>query len=197
MKDYESYRLIQNEGFQRKRHGTIFAKEGNIIRLARYATEKAAPVRFCLCHGTRNGAELRWFKAHLPPDARVLGTDIGAGASQYPDTIEWDFHELKDEWLGACDVIYSNSWDHAFDPERAFKNWMRCLSPNGVLFLEHSIHHSVGQRELDPFRATLRGLIELVRRIGEPEFEVREVLRDLPERDSFQSVIVVGRKSQR
>merc|ERR1711920_1130260 len=72
----------------------------------------------------------------------VLGTEISDTAEQFPNTIQWDFHNAKAEWLSAADFIYSNSLDHAFDPLRALTQWMRCLQPRGVLFLEHCSGHS-------------------------------------------------------
>jgi hypothetical protein len=146
-----------------------------------------------LCHGTRNGAEIRWFRTYLPDVSRVLGTEIADTASQFPNTVQWDFHDLKDEWLGAWDVIYSNSWDHAFDPERAFRNWMRCLSPRGLMFLEHCHSHTpVHATALDPFGATLPALTKMLERIGAPTRSPVDIIEDLPDRRERRRVVVVG-----
>ena len=55
---YEDYRATQNAGNLRKL-AHVWAKEANIAHLARYATERLGPNLRVLCHGTRNGAEIR------------------------------------------------------------------------------------------------------------------------------------------
>src|SRR5262249_50645007 len=89
---YEAYRQAQNAGNLRKLT-LVAAQEANIAHLARYASERLVrPDIRVLCHGTRNGAEQRWFRHHLPGAALVLGTEIADTAIQFPDTIQWDFH---------------------------------------------------------------------------------------------------------
>jgi len=29
----------------------------------------------------------------------VIGTEISHTAEQFPDTIQWDFHNIKEEWI--------------------------------------------------------------------------------------------------
>jgi hypothetical protein len=181
--DYETYRKTQTAGNRRKLM-KVFAREENIAHLARYAVTAIGRRDLrVLCHGTRNGTELQWFRKHMPEAAAVLGTDISDTATQFPDTIQWDFHDLKDEWVGGWDVIYTNSWDHAFEPDRAFRNWMACLSPRGVLFLEHTRDHTpAGVSELDPFGATVSALTDRINRVGSPRWSVVDVVEDLPDR---------------
>ncbi len=189
--DYATYRKIQNDGFNKK-IDVVFVKEPNIAHIARYAARRG-PVGSVLCHGTRNGAEQRFFKTALP-GARVLGTEIGDGASRFPDTIEWDFHDMKPEWAGAWDLVYSNSWDHALDPEKAFRTWVSCLSPNGILVLEHTEYHGVRHvHELDVFGATFAGLIDFMNTTVAPGHKVVDTITDLPETPNDQRAIVVAR----
>ncbi len=94
-----------------------------------------------ICHGTRVGKEVEWFNKHLPDGSYVFGTDIEASATKFADTIEHDFHELKDEWLNSFDFIYSNSHDHAMDPKKALNNWLLSIKDKGYVFLEHSRSH--------------------------------------------------------
>jgi len=197
---YEEYKATQNEGNLRKLD-MVFAIERNIAHLARYAKARpgldpGAQLRI-LCHGSRNGAEVRWFQQHAP-GSQVLGTDIADTATRFPDMIQWDFHELEPGWVRAWDVVYSNSWDHAFDPERAFGNWIRCLTLNGLLFLEHSRSHTPAYAsKLDPFGAQLASLCTMLDRVGAPTgHAVIEVIDDLPEPADQRKVVVVGRRSQ-
>src|SRR5262249_30870506 len=125
--DYESYRRIQTEGNIRK-IDHVSAIETNIAAIAEYAENHLGIVRSVLCHGTRNWAELKWFKENLKGQPDILGTDISYTATQFPNTIQWDFHDRKEEWIGKWDLIFTNSWDHAFDPERAILVWLECLN---------------------------------------------------------------------
>lgn len=190
-RDYETYRQTQQAGNEKKLQ-SVWAREGNIQFIAQYARDHIADVRSVLCHGTRNGAEIRWFKAALGGAPRVLGTDISTTATQFPDTIVWDFHEFKPEWEGAWDLVYSNSWDHAHDPQLAFRHWMRSLSPGGMLFLEHSRRHEPWAiSSLDPFGATIKGLSGVLNSV-DPRFHVSNVL---PLPDGERKLIVVSRKA--
>jgi SAM-dependent methyltransferase len=192
---YEDYRRTQNLGNAAK-IANIFVDEANVAYLASYIARRSGSAPRILCHGTRNGAELRYFRNALP-DATLLGTEIADSAGQFADTIQWDFHDVKPEWIEAWDVVYSNSWDHAFEPERAFLNWMQCLRPNGVVLLEHSLFHTPAYAsELDPFGATLPALVECLNRVGAPRWEVIEILEDLPNRKRNQQIVVVGRSAR-
>lgn len=192
----EIYREIQEIG-NRHKIGVVFAIEENLQHLARYAERRLDHACFVLCHGTRNGAEQRWFKKFLTGSPRVIGTEISSTATQFSDTIQWDFHEQNPEWIGKADIVYSNSWDHGIDPERMFRNWMECLTDNGVMLLEHSDNHmGTNPDALDPFGATRDGLVRLLDRVGKGEFRVVDVIEDLPVTTGSRSVVVVGRTNR-
>lgn len=159
--DFETYRRIQNEG-NRLKIGFVYAKKRMIATIASHA-RKHLEVKSILCHGTRNGAELKWFGEEFP-EAEILGTDIAESATQFPNTIQWDFHDFREDWRDRWNVIYSNSWDHAMEPERAFRAWADSLAPGGILYLEHGRAHDVsGTDGLDLFGATREALVEIVR----------------------------------
>lgn len=189
---YAAYKEAQNAGNARKL-AMVAAREANIAHLARYAVRSIGRHDLrVLCHGTRNGTEIRWFQTYLPEATTVLGTEIADTATLFPNTIQWDFHDAKDEWLGAWDVIYSNSWDHAFDPRRAFRTWMECLSPGGVMLLEHCRFHTPAHvTDLDPFGATFNALQNLLNKIGAPRWSVTDIINDLPESNEQMRVLVV------
>ena len=192
---YRTYREIQQAGNIEKLDA-VFASQENIAYLARFAEQRLGQVGFVLCHGTRNGAEQRWFKEALSGSPKVIGTEISDTATQFPDTVQWDFHELNPEWEGKADVIYSNSWDHSIDPDRMFTSWMKSLSPRSVMMIEHTIFHLGTHADaLDPFGATRDGIIALLNRIGGGTFEVSEVLTELPVADHDRCIIVVRRVS--
>jgi len=96
-----------------------------------------------------------------------MGTEISDTATQFPNTIQWDFHEVKPEWVGAVDFIYSNSFDHTYDPERCLNAWMSCVRSGGMCILEHSsLHGTGGATQLDPFGAELSQMPYLIARGG-------------------------------
>ena len=100
---------------------------------------------------------------HLGDGSDVFGTEISDTATEFPHTIQWDFHEVKDEWVGAKDFVYSNSWDHSFDPKMAFRNWANCLKPGGFLLLDHGWNYQVDRvNPLDPFGISEEGLVDLL-----------------------------------
>jgi hypothetical protein len=170
--DYDHYRQIQIEGNHRKL-GNVWVTEENIAYLADYL--RLRNPRFGICHGTRRGKEQEWFGKYL--GCEVIGTEISDTALQFPNTIQWDFHQVKPEWLGAVDFIYSNSFDHSYDPERCLTAWMSCIRAGGVCIIEHSnMHDTMGASELDPFGASINLMPYLVATWSKGKFAVREIL---------------------
>lgn len=94
-----------------------------------------------VCHGTRTGKEQAWFNKHLLNDSYVFGTDIGSNLEKYPNTIYFDMNNDNLDWKNKFDFIYSNSWDHSFNPHNMFKNWLSHLKNNGILILNHTAGH--------------------------------------------------------
>lgn len=170
--DYEKYRQTQVAGNKRK-IDNVWVLEENIEFLANYLNNTIGDIEFGLCHGTRRGKEQEWFRKHL--NCNVIGTEISDTAEQFPNTIQWDFHEVKPEWIDAVDFIYSNSFDHSYDPQNCLKAWMTCVKKGGVCILEHTSGHEHAT-ELDPFGADISFMPYLVLTWGEGEFCVREIL---------------------
>ncbi len=166
---------MQEEG-NKKKIDTIWVIEENIQYLSEYIKTHNKNPRFGLCHGTRRGKEQEWFRKYLNCD--VIGTEISETADRFPNTIQWDFHEVKPEWLESVDFIYSNSFDHSYDPEKCLKAWMSCLSKRGICILEHSSDHEPQEaNELDPFGADFHLMTYLVTTWGDGKFGVRKILK--------------------
>lgn len=161
---WEEYIAAQIDANRRKRK-SVWVSKDNIAFLADYL----GPVNMIVCHGTRNGAEQRYF-AECYPDARIVGTEISPEATSYDMTIHHDFHEP----LGIhADLIYSNALDHAFDPIRALSTWM---SEADRVVVEHSdCDFEDRVTPFDPFGASFDELYSMISLIG----EVIDVL-DLP-----------------
>ncbi len=157
---YEDYKRIQGE-VNRRKLGRVWVTHAELTFVARYVRDRMPDAAFGLCHGVRNGYEVKKLRKLL--GIEVLGTEISETAARFPHVIQWDFHEVRDEWIGNVDFIYSNSWDHSYDPERMLKNWMRCLRPHGRLFLEWTREHGeVTVRKADCFGLSLEELVDWV-----------------------------------
>ena len=94
---------------------------------------------FGICHGVRNGTEVRYLREAL--NINVIGTEISDTAERFENVIQWDFHDVKLEWLRKVDFIYSNSFDHSHNPGAAISSWMSCLSEQGVCIIHWSTGH--------------------------------------------------------
>lgn len=189
--DYEAYRRVQTDGNKRKIE-KVWVREENIRFLADYIRQVMDNPTFCLCHGTRRGKEQEWFRKYL--GCEVLGTEISDTATQFPHTIQWDFHDVKPEWLDSVDFIYSNAFDHSFDPRRCLRAWMSCLRPGGLCILEHSSDHEPAS-ELDPFGAPIALMPYLILSWGEGEFFCTQVLTapSTPDSLSYLQYLIVRR----
>ena len=105
-----------------------------------------------ICHGARNGYEVKWFKNNI--NGNVFGTDISETAINYPDMVVWDFHKINKDWINKFDFIYTNSLDHSIDPKLALDVWIEQIKNDGYIFIEHTLYHRPQDAsEMDPFGA--------------------------------------------
>jgi hypothetical protein len=103
----------------------------------------------------------------------IIGTEISDTATQFDNTIQWDFHNIKDEWINKVDFIYSNSLDHSYDPKMCLKNWMKCLSNMGRCFIEWSLMCEVPKKGLSHMKADCFGAsLEEYRKLMCKEFTI-------------------------
>ena len=136
---YEDYKRIQIETNKRKLQKiSTTAKELRFV--ANFIQKNIPEASFGLCHGVRNGYEVKQLRALL--GVNVLGTEISETANQFEHVMQWDFHDVKQEWTGNVDFIYSNAWDHSYDPDAMLRSWMSCLRPNGRCFLQWTRRHT-------------------------------------------------------
>lgn len=192
--DYETYVKVQTDGNKAKLKKQ-FVKESHVVFLSEYLSNALGSVSFGLCHGTRAGREQAWFARHLGA-ANIVGTEISDTADQFPNTVQWDFHDDNPDWAGRADFVYSNSWDHAFEPERAFAAWFRQLRPGGLMLLDHTKNQAPkSANALDPFGAELPALQAMLDRVAGAEGAVfREVL-DCTGNPQYRARVVVYAKS--
>ena len=180
--DYVKYRMIQDAGNKNKINKT-WVKEENVAFLSSYIKSLVPSPQFGICHGTRRGKEQEWFRNYLT--CEVIGTEISDTADNFPYTIQWDFHEVKSQWIDSVDFIYSNSFDHSYDPEKCLNAWMSCLRKGGICIIEHSsFHEPMYANELDPFGADISLMPYLITIWGNGKYGVRQLLTSPKRSDS-------------
>lgn len=188
--DYEKYRKTQEKGNKSKIEN-VWVREKNIEHLSEYVLRINKNAAEGVCHGTRRGLEQEYFKKYTK--AEVFGTEISDTATEFPNTIQWDFHETNPEWVDRFDFVYSNSLDHAYDPEKALNAWMSSLKPGGLCFIEHTdAHTGSGATQLDPFGADLQVMPFLIALWGKGQYGVRRILTmpDSPKGINCYTIVV-------
>lgn len=161
-KDINEYKEIQEKMNIRKLHA-VFVNEEIIDMISKYINDNIDNPSFGICHGTRRGMEQKYFSDKT--GANVIGTEISSTATQFPNTIEWDFHEVKDEWIDNIDFIYSNSIDHSYNPDLAIDRWLSCLKRDGYLFIEYT-RHNKNFSEADCFAADYEEMKSIIEKHG-------------------------------
>lgn len=164
---YEEYVAAQVEGNIRKLNNSYvdpISLSGLVAHLYEEYNLKPSTI---ICHGTRRGLEQQYFLdtySKLGVSPNVIGTEISPNATDFPNTIQWDFHDVKDEWVGNVDLVYSNSFDHSYKPYDCLDAWMSCLSENGKCVIEYSEVCDIKSGKTDPFGATLDEYREFIER---------------------------------
>ena len=194
--DYETYRRVQEEGNKTKLQAQ-FVKKGHIFFLAAWMQGQragGATIDFGLCHGVRRGKEQAWFRKKLA-GANVIGTDISETATQFENTVQWDFHDDNPDWQDKADFVYSNSWDHAYDPGKAFAAWAKCLKPGGWLLIDHTRGHMPkSSNMLDPFGATREAVMRILTDSCGALGSVSDVL-DRTADEEYPSTVIVFKRA--
>jgi hypothetical protein len=160
-KDYNDYiteQIIANK----KKIKNVWVSDGTIHKIF----TKHGSAHNILCHGTRNGKEQELFNKYFP-EANIIGTEISDTATQFKNTIQHDFHEIKREWINKFDIVYSNSWDHSYDPEKSLETWMGQLNENGKLYLEQALDPSDNEsRKSDPLEIYHDEILDILNNVG-------------------------------
>jgi hypothetical protein len=158
--DYDDYVAAQTAGNKRK-IDWVYVKEKCIKIIVK---DYAGIPNNILCHGTRNGAEQKFFKKHWP-NIYVIGSEISETANQFPDTVQHDFTKRKDVWVGQFDIIYSNSIDHSIDPNETLNVWKEQLTPTGKMYIEYSQQQSICD-PIDPLEASNAEMLDMIKSKG-------------------------------
>lgn len=162
-KNYDEYVTCQKEANARK-SANVWAVEENIKFLADYVN-KNIEAKNGLCHGTRGGYEQKWFNKYIS-GCLTIGSEIGDASAE--NTVQWDFNIQNPDWINKFDFIYSNSFDHAFNPMSTIRIWFEQIKSGGYIFLEydkrqeHTGEISKSVNKTDPVSITVDELITLI-----------------------------------
>lgn len=150
-KSYEEYRAVQI--FHNKRKiKNVWADERTLDRVAELVLKNSKEGKLLgLCHGTRNGFEQSYLNS-MSKGIEAKGTDISETALNFPNSVQWDFHDINAKWVGTFDFIYTNSLDQSWQPKKALEVWLDQIKKDGLVIIEHTESHSPkGAGEMDPF----------------------------------------------
>lgn len=167
---YEDYVKAQTEANHKKLHCSWVS-----FTTTRAISNRVKEVDNIICHGSRRGTELEYF-SDCYPEATIIGTEISDTASSFENTIQHDFHEVREDWLGKFDIVYSNSFDHSYDPCKALDTWIDQLNENGVLCVELMKDVDNKSTEMDPLEISEEEYIELIKERNHEVFYRFEIL---------------------
>ena len=163
--NYEEYKKLQIAANKQKLHA-VWCSKTTVKRLH----EKYGDKKNILCHGARNGTEVKWF-GEVFDGAKVLGTDISPTANDYDNMVEWDFHERNEQWCGEFDLVYSNSFDHSYSPEKCLKTWTDQVSEDGILCVELMVDGNNKSSRMDPLQISKGEFLSILDNYGFEEVE--------------------------
>ena len=159
--DYEHYKQEQIKANVRKLDWT-WIQEDTISKIKNFKPN----ANKILCHGVRNAKELEFFRKRYV-GSEIIGTEISHTAKQFKNVVEWDFHEVNEQWKNNFDIVYSNSWDHSYDPIKSLKAWGGQLSQDGLMFVEHGCDEKDNKsRASDPLEIQHNEIVEMINNAG-------------------------------
>ena len=184
--DYELYKEAQTNVNLRKLDFSG-PDTWKIKLISDHIKKNISNLKFGLCHGTRRGHEQRDFQSFL--DVEVLGTEISHTAANFPNTIQWDFHEVKEGWKDSVCFIFSNSLDHSYDPVKCLSAWMSCIKTGGKIYLQRGPDDRVSSQQTQ----------ELYQEFGDVSTgaeDINDVLADIfqAEDEVFSKIVDVAGK---
>jgi hypothetical protein len=181
-KNYDEYKKSQEHG-NKSKEKYVWVKEDDLVCLFKHLEKVGANVNKALCHGVRNGWEVAYIRDNLCED--TIGTEISSTATKYDNVIEWDFHNIKEEWVNSIDLIYSNSFDHSYKPQECLDQWMKCISDEGRCIIHWSPFH--GDKYVDQWDCFGADYNEYVKMIND-KYVIEEEL-ELTERDGVMFIV--------
>lgn len=165
--DYQKYLDAQLKKVKRRGFGPFFCQE-TIDSICDWMNARGLSPKAGLCHGARCGRECDAFLKHFPA-ATVIGTDIKpksgrtANVKTISQVVHHDFMQINADWVHRHDFVYTNSFDHVYDPVAALNVWLDQLTDDGHLFVQWQM----GDVKGDGFGAHLDEYMALFHQTGE------------------------------
>ena len=161
--DHDEYVKAQIKKNERK-IDHVWVKNGELSMIANRVKKYIPGAKFGICHGVRNSWEVKKLRQLMKID--ILGTDIAPSAKRFDNTIQWDFHDIKEEWKNSVDFIYSNSFDHSYDPELCLNRWMKCIRKGvGICFIHWMSTNAAHKLDAaDCFSGTVKDYRKLIKK---------------------------------
>jgi hypothetical protein len=193
-KTYKDYKKAQIKA-NKEKLGKVSVKPKTIVKISNYIKRNIPDVKFGICHGVRNGYEVKKFREILK--VKVIGTDISPTVKKFPHCIEHDFHTVRREWIHSVDFIYSNALDHSYAPEYCLDQWMRCLSPKGRCFIEWGQWHNVLSDKYGEYPDCYAATLEEYRNMISKKYLIVDELRQnfgktRRGNDDIRTILVIG-----
>ncbi len=162
-KDHKEYEECQISKYNANKDGKWCREEDVKFLYDEFLINRFKTIKMGICHGAKTGYENQLFTKYT--GTRFIGTDI---ATSSDDVIEWDMHDIKDEWINNVDIIYTNSFDHTYKPIELLQAWIKCLSANGVIIIEWTWQHgrSGTSTSSDPLAADRHEYWEIITAAG-------------------------------
>lgn len=138
----------------------VWITDHEIDSIINYVREKKISITTGVCHGARNGYEVKKFRDGLNAD--IIGTDISETAYKFDNMIQWDMHDRNESWISKFDFVYSNSIDHAYDFIKCLDTWMESLTINGICCIQWSNEIENPYNPIDCFGISKQELFNLL-----------------------------------
>jgi hypothetical protein len=177
---YHDYVQAQVKANERKLNNSWVQKE-DIVKISKFSSNP----KNILCHGTRKGLEQLYF-LELYPTANVVGTEISPTATQFKYTVQHDFHDVNNDWINCFDILYSNSFDHTYDPEKCLSVWAQQLQINKIIAIDVSQRENVNM--CDRLYIEKDEMTALCKSVGIDKLEIYDTKQ--------KSFMFIGRKTQ-
>ncbi len=148
-KDYNEYLNHQKEKLNKIGNMTKWLTKYDVIfRKVLNGRLKETQIDFkgksVLCLAARIGTEVKSF---IDQGAFAVGMDLNPGKENHY-VVHGDFHKIQYA-NESIDIIFTNSFDHAFEPEKLVSEIERVLKKDGLLIMENASTPPGGYESLD------------------------------------------------
>ena len=159
-KSYQEYVDIQTETNKEKIE-VVWVMQEEVIQLSNYIVDKYSDeIHYVMCHGARNGTEVKYFTESLPDNWIVEGNDISDTANAY-GLHQWDMQYCYEGWKQKYTIQYTNSFYHVYDPQKTINSFMKQCATGGSVFIQWTENLNNEPLPSDPLSINLEELVDM------------------------------------